>query len=248
MNRPILLAHRGFYGNYPENSPLAFQMAVEEARADGFESDVHITKDGQLVVFHDAVMNRTSNGTGCIKDHTYEDLLQLDIGAWKFQEFAGQHIWTFDQLLDFCRETHMLLNLELKNYEVFYQGLERRVIDAVCGRHMQNQVFVPSFNHISMQTFKTLCPDIRIGLLYGKPLPDMESYIFRTNADSMHPKYLLLQYQPELMGLFHGRGMKVNTWTVNNEADIRDMLASGVDYIIANLPDLLYRVVDEVRG
>ena len=54
MKRPLLLAHRGFSGNYPENSPLAFRMAVEKTAADGFESDVHITKDGKLVIFHDA--------------------------------------------------------------------------------------------------------------------------------------------------------------------------------------------------
>lgn len=52
MKRPLLLAHRGFSGNYPENSPLAFRMAVEKTAADGFESDVHITKDGKLVIFH----------------------------------------------------------------------------------------------------------------------------------------------------------------------------------------------------
>ena len=114
MKRPLLLAHRGFSGNYPENSPLAFRMAVEKTAADGFESDVHITKDGKLVIFHDASVERTSNGTGFIKNMTYDELLSLDIGAWKSPEFAGQHIWTFGQLLDFCKETKMLLNMELK--------------------------------------------------------------------------------------------------------------------------------------
>ena len=82
MKRPLLLAHRGFSGNYPENSPLAFRMAVEKTAADGFESDVHITKDGKLVIFHDASVERTSNGTGFIKNMTYDELLSLDIGAW----------------------------------------------------------------------------------------------------------------------------------------------------------------------
>ena len=107
MKRPLLLAHRGFSGNYPENSPLAFRMAVEKTAADGFESDVHITKDGKLVIFHDASVERTSNGTGFIKDMTYDELLSLDIGAWKSPGFAGQHIWTFGQLLDFCKETNV---------------------------------------------------------------------------------------------------------------------------------------------
>ena len=248
MKRPLLFAHRGFSGNYPENSPLAFRMAVEKTNADGIESDVHITKDGRLVIFHDASVERTSNGTGFIRDLTYAQLLELDIGAWKSPEFAGQHIWTLGQLLDFCREARMLLNLELKNYEVFYDGLEQRVIDEVCARGMQEQVFVSSFNHISMQRFKDLCPEIETGLLYDKPLLDMEHYLLPSNADNMHPRYMLLQYQPELMDLFHSRGMKVNTWTVNDEADMRDMIHRGVDGIISNYPDLLCRVADQICG
>ena len=248
MKRPLLFAHRGFSGIYPENSPLAFRMAAEKTNVDGIESDVHLSKDGQLVIFHDASVERTSNGTGFIRDLTYAQLLELDIGAWKSPEFAGQHIWTLGQLLDFCREARMLLNLELKNYEVFYDGLEQRVIDEVCARGMQEQVFVSSFNHISMQRFKDLCPEIETGLLYDKPLLDMEHYLLPSNADNMHPRYMLLQYQPELMDLFHSRGMKVNTWTVNDEADMRDMIHRGVDGIISNYPNLLCRVADQICG
>lgn len=245
MKKVMLLAHRGFSGNYPENSPLAFRKAVEETAVDGFESDVHITKDGKLIIFHDASVERTSNGTGFIKDHTYEEMLQLDIGAWKSPEFAGQRIWTFDQLLDFCDETNMLLNMELKNYEVFYEGLEQRVIDAICAHKMQDRVFVSSFNHISMQNFKELCPDIKTGLLYDKPYLDIDKYIERSNADNMHPRYMLLQYQPELVDLYHSRGMKVNTWTVNDEENMRDMIHRGVDAIISNHADVLCRVATE---
>ena len=223
-------------------------MAAEKTNVDGIESDVHISKDGKLVIFHDASVERTSNGTGFIRDLTYAELLELDIGAWKSPEFAGQRIWTLGQLLDFCRETRLLLNLELKNYEVFYDGLEQRVIDEICARGMQEQVFVSSFNHISMQRFKALCPEIETGLLYDKPLLDMEYYLLRSNADNVHPRYMLLQYQPELMDLFHNRGMKVNTWTVNDEDAMEDMLRRGVDGIISNYPDLLCRVTARVRG
>ena len=223
-------------------------MAAEKTNVDGIESDVHISKDGKLVIFHDASVERTSNGTGFIRDLTYAELLELDIGAWKSPEFAGQRIWTLGQLLDFCRETRLLLNLELKNYEVFYDGLEQRVIDEICARGMQEQVFVSSFNHISMQRFKELCPEIDTGLLYDKPLLDMEHYLLRSIADNMHPRYMLLQYQPELVDLFHSRGMKVNTWTVNDEADMRDMIHRGVDGIISNYPNLLCRVADQICG
>lgn len=247
MKQPLLFAHRGFSGKYPENSPLAFRKAAEETEADGIESDVHITRDGRLVIFHDASVERTSNGAGYIKDMTYEELLELDIGGWKSPEFAGEHIWTLVQLLEFCGESGLLLNLELKNYEVFYPELEERVIAEIRAAKMEDRVFVSSFNHISMQRFKTLCPEIETGLLYDKPLLDMEQYIARSSADNVHPRYKLLQYQPELTALFHSRGMKVNTWTVDEEEDMRDMLGRGVDCIISNRPDLLCRVAGRMN-
>ncbi len=248
MKKPILYAHRGFSGLYPENSPLAFQMVIDKTDADGIESDVHISKDGELVIMHDATLDRTSNGSGFIKDYTYEELLQLDIGAWKSPEFAGQHIWTLGQLLDFCRDTKLLLNLELKNYEVFYEGLEQRVIDEITARKMEDQVCVSSFNHISMQEFKLLNADIETGLLYDKPYLDMEAYISRSNADNMHPRYMLMQYQPELMGLYHDHHMKVNVWTVDEPADIRDMVNRGADAIISNRADILCDTVKEMMA
>ena len=156
MKRPLLLAHRGFSGNYPENSPLAFRMAVEKTAADGFESDVHITKDGKLVIFHDASVERTSNGTGFIKNMTYDELLSLDIGAWKSPEFAGQHIWTFGQLLDFCKETKMLLNMELKKRTTPTQrpitlcGTSSFWIDAAKGPPISwNPCKIPTINNIT---------------------------------------------------------------------------------------------------
>lgn len=241
MKKPLLLAHRGFSAAFPENSPCAFEAALDYP-CDGFESDVHLSKDGVPVVFHDPVLDRTSDGTGFLRDHTYEELLQVDIGAWKGPQFQGQRLWTLDQLLDFCRLHHKVLNLELKNYEVFYQGLEEAVIAAVRRRHMEDQVFVSSFNHISMQRFRELAPEMGAGLLYDKPLLNMEQYIAGSNASAMHPKYLLMQYQPELIGLFHDRGMAVNVWTVDREADIRWVIEHGVDAVISNKIDFLCQV------
>lgn len=246
MKKPLLLAHRGFSGKYPENSPISFEKIVEETTCDGIESDVHITKDGKLVIFHDPIVDRTTNGTGYIKDKTFEEMLQLDIGSWKSPEFEGQHVWQLEQLLDFCKENKLLLNLELKNYEVFYEGLEQMVIKEICDRQMQDTVFVSSFNHISMLEFKKLCPDIKTGLLYDKPLLDMEKYIEHSTADNIHPRYMLLQYQPELMDMYHSHGLDVNTWTVNEAEDIRDMIERGVDCIISNEADLLCDIAKEM--
>ncbi len=240
MKKPLLLGHRGFSGLYPENTPLAF-MKVADTGADGIETDVHICKSGELVLCHDERVDRTSNGHGFIKDFTYDELLELDFGSWKDPAFAGQRIWTLGELLDFCKEAGLMLNLELKNGIEFYPELERRSAEEIRKRHMEDTVFVSSFNHVSMQRFKELAPEIETGLLYESPLQNMAHYLDGCSADNVHPCWHVFEYQPELMELFHSRGMKVNVWTVNDESAARFLLGLGVDGLIGNYPDLLCR-------
>lgn len=240
MGKTLLLAHRGFSGPYPENTPLAFRKAAE-AGADGIESDVHMTRDGRLVIFHDDRVTRTSDGTGSIRDMTYDELRALDIGAWKGREFAGEHIWTLEQLLDFCAGAGLYLNLELKNDKTPYPGLEERVRDLLRGRGMQERVLVSSFNHGSMARFKALCPEVETGLLYSRPIRNTVRYASRSGADAMHPRCDILLRRPELVEQLHALGMKVNTWTADRPEDIGRLLAMGVDAVISDHPDRLLR-------
>ena len=245
--KPLVLGHRGYSGLYPENTPLAFRKVAEVPGADGIETDVHICRSGELVLCHDEAVDRTSNGHGLIRDMSYDELMALDFGSWKSPEFAGEHIWTLPELLDFCKETGLILNLELKNGIEFYPHLEERCLHEISIRHMEDQVFLSSFNHISMQRFKELCGDrLETGLLYEAPLLDMEHYLERSNADNVHPCFHVFDYQPELMEMFHSRGMKVNVWTVNTEEDARKLIRLGVDGMIGNYPDRLVRAVESL--
>ena len=239
----LSLAHRGFSGYYPENSRVAFEAAVEKTNCDGFESDVHLTKDGRVVVMHDPMVDRTSNGTGYIKDHTYEELLQLDIGSWKGEEFAGQRIMTWLELLDFCKQTKKVVNLAIKDYEVFYEGLIEKVLREVEQMQMQDMVFLSSFNHLSMEACKRMNPEVKTGLLYDKPINNPEVYFSQTISDNIHPRWCLLQYQPHLAQVFRALGRGINTWTCNTEADVQDMIDLGVDSIISNYPDMSGKLI-----
>jgi glycerophosphoryl diester phosphodiesterase len=245
LKKPLLLAHRGFSCVYPENSPLAFRMAAEKTRADGFESDVRYSKDGALVIFHDPVLDRTSNGSGPVSALTLDELRAVDIGAWKSPEFAGQHMWTLGELLDFCREAKLVLNLELKNCDEPCPDLEARVIGEITRRGMQDRVFVSSFNHVSMHRFRELCPDIGAGFLYSYPLFNIGGYLAGAGVTAVHPLWKLLVLQPGLMDVFRRLGLKVNVWTVDGEAEMRNMTAAGADGIISNRPDLLCSAVEK---
>ena len=92
-------AHRGWYAKYPENTMPAFRAAVELG-VDQVETDVRVTADGELVLIHDATLERTTNGTGKVIDMTFEELRGLDAGSWKGEEFRGYQIPTFKEFMD----------------------------------------------------------------------------------------------------------------------------------------------------
>lgn len=242
VKKPLNLAHRGFSGKYPENTRIAFNAAVE-AGCQGIETDVHFSKDGKLVIIHDPILGRTSNGTGFVKDYTYEELSRLDLGSWMSKEFSGERIMLFSEVLDFCKENNLVCNLEIKNYEVFYQGIEEAVINEIKKFKMQDKVILSSFNHVSMEYCKTIDKDIETGLLYERPIFDAKAYVSTTKANAVHPKYLMLQYQRELVEQFRQLDRKINVWTVNEEKDMKDMISLNVDSIITNYPDKLSEIL-----
>ena len=238
------LAHRGFSGKYPENTKRAFLAAVEEGSCDGFESDVHLSKDGEPVIIHDDNLDRTSDGKGPVAEHNFADLRKLDMGAWKGREFAGEQIMHLDELLELVLAHGKVLNLEIKNYEVFYRDIEKKVISRIREIGTADRVFLSSFNHISMKLCKEIDPEIKGGLLYGQPLIDMDDYAARYGLDALHPSISCLRYSPDLAEKARGKGLKIHVWTVNTEKDMQFCLDQHVDGIITNFPDRLFHILN----
>jgi glycerophosphoryl diester phosphodiesterase len=245
MAKILNLAHRGFSGKYPENTRRAFLAAIETGHCDGFESDVHLSADGEPVIIHDAVLERTSNGSGAVGAHTFSALRELDTGSWKGREFAGERILHLDELLELVLEHHLALNLEIKNYEVFYQGIEEKVIRRVQALKAEKAVFLSSFNHISMKKCKEIDQTIRTGLLYSYPLLDAAGYTRGHGIDAIHPRVSCLAYSPELTRQAREKGLAVNVWTANTEEEMRFCIDQGVDSIISNYPDKLGSLLAE---
>jgi len=234
----LTFAHRGFSGKYPENTRRAFLAALEEG-CDGIESDVHLSSDGEPVIIHDAELGRTCTARGKVGSYTFRELRELDIGSWKGSEFAGERILHLDELLEIILNARIILNLEIKNYEVFYEDIEEIVIGRIKALGAEKRLILSSFNHISMKKCKEIEPSIPAGLLYEYPLLDAPDYAARQGIDALHPHFRCLVYSPDLVQAAHDRGVKVNTWTVNTEEDIRFCAGLGVDSIISNFPDKL---------
>ena len=116
MKKILVEGHRGFCAKYPENTMIAFKKALEIG-VDQLETDVHVTKDGHLVLIHDTTVDRTTNKTGKVCDYTLEELKQLDAGGWKGEAFRGEKIPTFIEFMELVKDHPTItLDIELKVY------------------------------------------------------------------------------------------------------------------------------------
>lgn len=237
MKKVLNIAHRGFSGSYPENTMLAFQKAVELG-CNGIETDVQLTKDGVAVICHDETLDRTTNGSGFVKNYTYLELSRLDAGMRKDSKFAGCKIPTLDEFLDYIKDKNILINLELKNSIVQYENIEEIVFDKVYRYGVQANCIISSFNHYSMVKCKQLDNNIKTGLLYDEILYHPEKYIEYVGADALHPNFHSV-YSKEIIRNIKSKNIDINVYTVNEEKEMIDMINFGVDGIITNYPDKL---------
>lgn len=115
-HKTLVAAHRGNSKYFPENTIAAFRSALT-LDVDMVENDVHMTKDGKLVVMHDHAVDRTTNGTGEIRNMTFDEIRALDAGSWKGDEFRGEKVPSFEEFLELFRDRpDMLFNIEMKDY------------------------------------------------------------------------------------------------------------------------------------
>lgn len=233
-------AHRGFSGMYPENTMLAFQKAVE-AGADGIEMDVQLTKDGQLVVIHDEQVDRTTDGKGLVRDYTLDELKKLDASYRYRGQIDAVTIPTFDEYCQWAKDQSIVTNIELKTGVYPYPGIEEKVWNMLKAYHLEDRVIISSFNHFSVLRMKELAPSLTYGLLTETWLVHPGQYTENLGVACYHPYYGSLTQ--ETVDEIKSHGIIINTFTVNTEADVQDLLRKGVDCVIGNYPDMVRRIL-----
>lgn len=234
-------AHRGFSGSYPENTLLAFQKAIEEG-ADGIETDVHLTRDGEPVLIHDELVDRTTDGSGYVKDMSYEELARLDASNG-MREFGPQKIPTLREYLELVKDREIISNLELKTGVFEYPGIEEKVYALLQEYGLTDRVIISSFNHFSVLRMKALAPEIKCGFLEESWLIHAGQYAAGCGVEYYHPFFqnMTAEHAAEVKEA----GLKINVWTANEEADIRKMIEIGADGIISNYPDRVKACISE---
>lgn len=235
MDRTLVWAHRGASGYAPENTLLAFEKAIEQG-ADGIELDVQLTRDGELVVIHDETIDRTSDGTGRVKDFTYAKLARYNFNKTHL-ESGRAVIPTLEEVYELMKPTGLTVNVELKTGVVFYSEIEERVLDLTARMGMEDRVWYSSFNHYTIQRIKEQNKAAKTGMLYSDGIINPVSYgAYVVGADAMHPAIYNLQY-PGYMEDCRKHGKRVHVWTVNKEEHMRMVCELQVDAMITNYPD-----------
>ena len=242
MKLPHIWAHRGASAYEPENTLEAFVLAIE-MKADGIELDVQMTKDGVLVVTHDETIQRVSDGKGYIKDLTYEQLRSYNFGK-KFPKYETVRIPTLAQVYELVKPTPLMINVELKNSKILYEGMEEKVVALTKEYDLEDRVIYSSFNHYSVLKLKGLTQKSKLAFLFEDGTMDLAKYCEFHKIDALHPALYHLQYK-EFMKEIKESNIPIRVWTVNKEKDIKRLCELEVDGIITNYPDIGRKVINK---
>lgn len=230
-----ICAHRGASGYAPENTLEAFQLALEQG-VDAVELDVHLTRDGELLVAHDEKIDRVSNGSGLICDQSLAALKKFNFNK-VHPEYENAKAPTLKEVYELLMKSGMTINVELKNNINPYVGMEEKCLELAAKMGMEDKIVYSSFNHLSMLRLKELKADSYCGLLYDTILIRPWRYAKDYGMNAIHPPYQHILFFSDYCLKAHKAGIEVNTWTVNSDRDMKRVIEAGADMLITNYPD-----------
>ncbi len=241
---PLIIAHRGDLGRAPENTLPAFRRAVE-AGADGVELDVRLTKDGQLVVFHDHNLDRTSNGAGPVNHSTLAEVRSLDVGSWFDPKFQGETAPTLDEVFETLPPGY-LINVEMKVVMRGTKQIARLVAEAIRRHNRWDSTLVASFNPLALYHLRRLEPRVCRGYIWSKrhPFP-IRSRCFSPLVSAHWYDPANDSYNRKLHRSAQRRGVRMLAWDLDFDRDLQAMASVHLD---ATVTDALTQMVQEKQA
>jgi glycerophosphoryl diester phosphodiesterase len=246
--RPRVMAHRGASGEYPENTMPAFAAAVE-AGADYIELDVHCTRDGEVVVVHDEGLSRVASDDRLVVDMTMAELEAVDAGFNFSRDRAG---WPFrGQEIRVPRLAEVLQSWSGLRFVVEFKPRDPAIADAtlevVRRTGMGRRVLFASEHLPPISRVRALAPQFPTSLTADEILAFMQALLsggppYAATGDALQipPEHRGLRLAtPEVVTAAHKDGLEVHVWTINDQADMKEMLSLGVDGIITDYPTRL---------
>ena len=256
--RPLVLAHRGWSGRYPENTMAAFEKAAA-LPVDGLELDVRGTSDGVPVLMHDETVDRTTNGTGRVTDFTLAQLKGLDAGYRRSSDekrsfpFRGRGITVPTLAEVFSAFPHLWINLDIKQNQ---PSMIYTVAGMIRQFHYEDHVCAGSFDTPTIHALRRVCPEAAtaasrwevLGFLVLQRL--FLVFLYRGKARVLAiPEHFRGRriLDRRLVQAAHQKGLAVHVWTVNEREDMKRLLDMGVDGLITDHPDRAIEVLGPSR-
>ena len=246
LKRVGIWAHRGCSMMNPENTLLAFKKAAELEGITGIEFDVQLTKDNEIVVIHDERVDRTTDGTGYVQEYTLNELKQLFIAGDDEIHRIPTLRETFELLAPYCKGKGLHLNIELKNSEIRYEGMEQRVIDMVSEFNLEDYVVYSSFNHDSIGLIKQIKADAEVAYLAGDYHRCMDG-IGKYGGMTIHPAQWGMPINKGDVENIRNAGFCVRMWNGSEplygqlrtlpDMDLREYYRLGATDIFTNVPE-----------
>ncbi len=235
-------AHRGCSQMYPENTLSAFGKAAEIEGLTGIELDIQLTKDGHLVVFHDEKVDRTTDGSGELRQYTLDELkkLRIDAGNGRFEQIP-----TIEEVLDLIEDKMkkgLKLNIELKNSVFPYEGMEEKIINLIHRYGLQDSVIYSSFSALSLEHIQNLDPDAETGILDTKVSDCLYKLKGGCGAKALHPFWKGIDLPKEKL-----EGYPVRAWLTGhlypekptgNKLDLEALEQQGITDVFLNEPEI----------
>ena len=247
-----VLGHRGARGMAPENTMAGFEICANLGV--GFELDTQLSFTGEPVVFHDDTLERCTNGSGRLHDHSLKQLKKLDAGSHFSAQFRGEPIPTLAEVLETYGKK-VVIDIEIKDES--FRDNPKTLVDAVYKeidkRNLHERVCITSFNPEALWLMRERCPEILRGQLYYSfedtqlPIYQREflrnlGFNNRVQPDWLVPRHLMIDH--EYVQRYQQLGYRISTWTVNHPGEMKRLLKLGVDSIITDYPERLKQIVD----
>lgn len=238
-----IIGHRGALASAPENTLPAFEEGLAQG-ANILELDIHLSRDRELVVIHDFRVDRTTGGSGYVKDLTLAELKRLDAGSKFSPAFTGARIPLLGEVLDWARG-RVWLAIEVKSDWITYEGIEAALVDQLQRYAMVDQVMVVSFDHCALKRVKEIEPNVTTGALYNARFVDPLMVARSARADVLRPRWPFAG-AAEIRAA-HAAGLAYSPWGPNDPAIWRQLVEMGVDTLSADRPADLRAILGPTR-
>ncbi|WP_064606496.1 glycerophosphoryl diester phosphodiesterase [Photobacterium sp. J15] len=232
-----VFAHRGMSALAPENTLAAFSLCRQHG-IKWIECDVDILSDGTVVVSHDDTLDRCTDHSGSLYDMTQADLTEIDAGSWFHDDYIGEPLPTFEQLIELVNQHQLNINVEIKSCTAGWEMTDKLLTNVISGLEKldsERELIVSCFNHLALAEFKRRRPQTQVACLFESATlgDDWQSVLQACEADYIHPEDEGLTR--EMVESFKAAGCKINVYTVNDLARANQLFNWGVDGVFTDI-------------